>query len=93
MRPTGSTEDLLRSVVRDIAVRVRGEKGPASALRSVVALVDNDEVELAVDDLARVVTYFRIRLLRAEYERLVLVADRVGAGDSLVESGVEGLVG
>ncbi|MGW4286738.1 hypothetical protein ACWEIK_07360 [Streptomyces sp. NPDC004673] len=93
MRPTGSTEDLLRSVVRDIAVRVRGEKRPASALRSVVALVDNDEVELAVDDLARVVAYYRIRLLRAEYERLVLVAGRVGAGDSLVEGGVEGLVG
>ncbi|MFF0382298.1 DUF4304 domain-containing protein [Streptomyces sp. NPDC004286] len=88
-----STEDLLRSVVEDIAVRVRGEKGPADALRSVVGLLDNDEVELALDDLARVVAYYRIRLLRAEYERLVLVAGRVGAEDSLVEGGVEGLVG
>ncbi|MFJ3661573.1 DUF4304 domain-containing protein [Streptomyces sp. NPDC090119] len=84
---------LLLAVVEDIAVRVRGQKGPADALRSVVALVDNGEVELAVDDLTRVVSYYRVPLLRAEYERLVLVAEWVGAGDSLVEAGIEGLVG
>ncbi|MFJ4002962.1 hypothetical protein ACIPWL_05805 [Streptomyces sp. NPDC090023] len=93
IRPTDSTKDLLRSVVEDIASRVRGQKGPADALRSVFALVDNDEVELAVNDLARVVSYYRVPLLRAEYEWLVLVAEWVGAGDLLVEAGVEGVVG
>lgn len=33
-------------------------------------MVDNDETELAVGDLARVIEYHRIRILRSEYDQI-----------------------
>ncbi|MFI8351092.1 hypothetical protein [Streptomyces sp. NPDC085596] len=88
----GSPENLLRSVAGNIAQRVRGEKPPSTALGSVVALIDNDEVELALDELVRVIGYFRIPVLRAEYERLLVAAERLDSVGSLVEAGVGRLV-
>ncbi|MFD8590082.1 hypothetical protein ACFV1B_11145 [Streptomyces sp. NPDC059637] len=83
---------LVRSAAESIAVRSAGEKGPANALRSVVRMVDNDEAEPAVDDLARVIEYFRIRILRTEYDLIVAAATRLDALDSLAETGVDRFV-
>ncbi|MFI8193259.1 hypothetical protein ACIF8T_31540 [Streptomyces sp. NPDC085946] len=76
-------EALIRAAAHSIAGRLAGEKGPVSALRSVVHMVDNDEADLAVDDLARVIASYRIRLLRTEHAWIVAAAARLGAPDPL----------
>jgi hypothetical protein len=83
---------LVRAVAESLARRSAGEKGPVGALRSVVDMVDNDEAELAVDDLARVIAHFRLRVPRTEYDDLVAAASRLDAMDSLAEVGVERFV-
>lgn len=93
MQPTDSPDALLSATTRCIARRVAGEKGPATALRSVLELIDNDEAELALDDLARVIEYFRIPILRREYDQLVTAATRLNSLDSLLETGIERLAG
>ncbi|MEU7663654.1 hypothetical protein [Streptomyces lincolnensis] len=88
----GSPGVLVRAVAESIARRSAGEKGPVGALRSVVDMVDNDEAELAVDDLVRVIAHFGIRIVRREYDDLVAAASRLDAMDSLAEVGVERFV-
>ena len=83
---------LVRSVAESIARRSAGEKGPVGALQSVVHMVDNDETDLAVDDLVRVIAHFRIGVRRAEYDDIVAAASRLDALDSLAEVGVERFV-
>ncbi|MFD5494532.1 hypothetical protein ACFYY3_05595 [Streptomyces sp. NPDC001812] len=92
MQPADSPDALLHATTEGIARRVTGEKGPATALRSVRELIDNDEAELALDDLARVIEYFRIPILRVEYDQLVTAATLLNSMDSLLETGVERLV-
>lgn len=87
-----SPDTLVRAAAESIAGRLKGEKGPVGALRSVVHMVDNDEVEPAVDDLARVIEYFRIRILRTEYDQIVAAAAQLDALDSLTEAGVDRFV-
>ncbi len=92
MQPTDSPDALLRSAAADIARRMTEEPRPAGALRSVLELIDNDEAELALDELARVIEYFRIPVLRTEYDRLVAAATRLACMDSLTEVGVDRFV-
>jgi hypothetical protein len=80
-----SPDELIRAVAESISGRPAGEKGSAAALRSVVHIVDNDEAELAVDDLARVIDHHRIRILRTEYDQIAAAATQLGALDSLTE--------
>ncbi|AIS02261.1 hypothetical protein SGLAU_31635 [Streptomyces glaucescens] len=89
MNAPDAPDALVRAAARSIAGRLAGEKGPAGALRSVVHMVDNDEAELAVDDLARVIASYRIRISRTEYEQIAAAAAQLGALDSLGEAGVE----
>ncbi|MFC5672855.1 hypothetical protein [Streptomyces incanus] len=89
MNAPDSPDVLIRSVAESIARRLAGEKGPVGALRSVVHMVDNDEAELAVDDLVRVIEYFGIPILRSEYDQLVSVATQLDSMDSLTETGID----
>lgn len=88
-----SPDELIRAAAESVAGRLAGEKRPAAALRSVVHMVDNDEAELAVDDLARVIEHHRIRILRTEYAQIAAAAAELGALDSLTEVGLERFVG
>ncbi|MDN3027583.1 hypothetical protein [Streptomyces sp. S.PB5] len=62
------------------AGRTTGVYRPATTL-----LPGNDEAELAVDDLARVIESHRIRILRTEYDQIAAAAEQLGALDSLTE--------
>ncbi|MER5375895.1 hypothetical protein [Streptomyces sp. NPDC002553] len=88
MQPANSPDENLRSLTEGIARRVADEKRPAHALRSVVSMIDNDEAELAVDDLARAIEYYRVPILRAEYDQLLEVATRLDSLDSLRETDI-----
>ncbi|MEU6387589.1 hypothetical protein ABZ847_28980 [Streptomyces bauhiniae] len=85
MNAPDSPTELVRAAAESISARLAGEKGPTAALRSVVHMADNDEAELAVDDLARVIEYHRIRILRTEYDQIAAAAAQLGALDSLTE--------
>ncbi|MDN3027987.1 hypothetical protein [Streptomyces sp. S.PB5] len=85
MNAPDSPDDLIRAAAESISTRLAGEKGPEAALRSVIHMVDNDEAELAVDDLARVIESHRIRILRTEYDQIAAAAEQLGALDSLTE--------
>ncbi|BDH05245.1 hypothetical protein HEK131_24720 [Streptomyces seoulensis] len=85
MNAPDSPAELVRAAAESISARLTGEKGPTAALRSVVHMVDNDEAELAVDDLARVIEYHCIRILRTEYDQIAAAAARLGALDPLTE--------
>ncbi|WP_370252727.1 hypothetical protein [Streptomyces sp. V4I8] len=84
---------LIRAAAESISGRLGGEEGPVAALRSVVHMVDNDEAELAVDDLARVIEYYRIRILRTEYDQIAAAAAQLDAWDSLTEVRVDRFIG
>ncbi|MET9444954.1 hypothetical protein [Streptomyces sp. NPDC006610] len=56
-------------------------------------MVGNDKAELAVDDLARVIEYYRIRILRTEYDQIVAVATQLDALDSLTEVQIGRFIG
>ncbi|MGC5343944.1 hypothetical protein [Streptomyces sp. DT171] len=84
----GSPEDLLRSTAETIARRSAMEKNAASALRSVIDMIDNDEAELALDDLAHVIECFRIPVLRTEYDQLAALEPLLDSTGALLESGV-----
>ncbi|KUO20099.1 hypothetical protein AQJ91_16260 [Streptomyces dysideae] len=89
MNAPDSPDVLIRSAAASIAGRLAGEKGPVEALRSVVHMVDNDEAELAVDDLVRVIEFFGIRIRRTEHDQIVAAAAQLDALDSLTEVGVD----
>jgi hypothetical protein len=56
-------------------------------------MVGYDEAELAVDDLARVIEYYRIRILRTEYDQIVAAATQLDALDSLTEVQIGRFIG
>ncbi|MFC7896767.1 hypothetical protein [Streptomyces sp. NPDC057381] len=93
MNAPDSPEALIRAAARNIASRLAGEKGPVGALRSVVHMIDNDEAELAVDDLARVIASYRISITRTEYEQIAAAAAQLDALDSLTVVGVDRFIG
>ncbi|MFD9247911.1 hypothetical protein ACFV0D_39535 [Streptomyces sp. NPDC059556] len=91
-RPVESSDDLLRATVVAIARRTVADPRSAGALGSVLELIGNDEAELALDHLSRSVEYYRIPVLREEYDRLVAEAARLDSKDSLSETGLERFV-
>ncbi|MEU5046276.1 hypothetical protein [Streptomyces griseorubiginosus] len=93
MNAPDSPDELIRAAAESILRRLAGEKVPEAALRSVVHMVDNDEAELAVDDLARAIEYHRIRIQRKEYDQIAAAAEQLGALDSLAEVRIDRLIG
>ncbi|WP_455356921.1 hypothetical protein [Streptomyces sp. SYSU K217416] len=92
MNSPNSPDTLIRSVAESIARRVAEQKRPARSLASVIDLVDNDETDMALDDLAHVIEYFHISIHRAEYDQLVAAAQQLHAMDSLIDMKVERFV-
>ncbi|MEF9906986.1 hypothetical protein [Streptomyces sp. P9-A2] len=74
---------LLRRTTVEISRRTAAEGGPLAALRPVLELIDNDEAEMALDELVHMIGWFRIRLLPAEHDRLAVVAAHWNAVESL----------
>ncbi|MGW4839674.1 hypothetical protein [Streptomyces globisporus] len=88
-QPIESPDDLLRASVVAVARRTAENPRPAEALQSVLELIDQDEAEFALEHFARSVEYYRIPVLREEYDRLVAEAARLDSEDSLSETGLE----
>lgn len=93
MNEPDSPNELIRAAAESISGRLAGEKGPVAALRSVVHMADNDEAELAVDDLARVIEYYRIRILRTEYDQIAAAATHLDALGSLTDVKIDRFIG
>ncbi|MFB8109712.1 hypothetical protein [[Kitasatospora] papulosa] len=89
MQPLDSPDALLYSTTEDIARRLVEEGRPITSMTSVLELIDNDETELALDELVRIIEYFRISIMQEEYSRLVAAATRLDSMDSLLETGVD----
>lgn len=83
---------LIRSTAQAVARRTAARHQPVHALRSVVAMVDADEAELAFDDLVRLLDHHRIPVLQPEYDQLVLAATWLGELEWLAEMKVDRLV-
>jgi len=83
---------LIRSVALRMARRLADRPKPVSALTSVVHMVENDETELAMDDIGLLIQYYQFPVLRLEYEDLLLVAEQLDSLDSLTDAGVEQFV-
>ncbi|MFD4835366.1 hypothetical protein ACFWPV_36865 [Streptomyces uncialis] len=83
---------IVRSVARSIAYRLAEQHQVVSALSSVVGLTENDESDSALDAIGLVIEYYRVPVLRAEYEWLVIAATQLDSMDSLTDTGVERLV-
>ena len=92
MNAPNSLAALTRSVAESIARHLADQKIPARSLASVANLVENDETEEALDDLAHVIAYFRISIHRTEYDQLVAAAQQLDAMDSLTNLNVEQFV-
>ncbi|MFK4102478.1 hypothetical protein ACI2L1_20815 [Streptomyces sp. NPDC019531] len=92
MNSPNSPDSLTRSVAESIARRIADQTRPARSLASVVNLIENDETEEALDDLAHVIEYFRISIHRTEYDQLVAAAEQLDAMDSLTNLNVEQFV-
>ncbi|WEH41710.1 hypothetical protein [Streptomyces sp. AM 2-1-1] len=88
----GTPEALLYDTARDIGRRRAEEGGPVGSMASVLRSLENDEAELALDDLAHMIEYFRIPVHPAEYDRLVAVATALDSLDVLLEIGVDRFV-
>lgn len=84
-----SPDVLIRSAAESIKQRMAEEKRRTRSLASVINLVDNDEVEMALDHLAHVIEYLRVPILRTEYDQLVSAAEQLDSMDSLIDMGVE----
>lgn len=93
MNEPDSPDVLIRAAAESISRRLAGEEGPVAALRSIIHMIDNDEAELAVDDLARVIEYYRIRISRTEYDQIAAAAAQLDALDSLSEVRVDHSIG
>ncbi|MDV9177381.1 hypothetical protein R6V09_45545 [Streptomyces sp. W16] len=87
-----SPEALIRSVAESLARRAVVDARPARSLATVVELVENDETDMALDDLAHVIECFRIPIHRAEYDQLVAAAEQLDAMDSLTDLKIEQFV-
>ncbi|MEV0883904.1 hypothetical protein AB0J03_08730 [Streptomyces microflavus] len=55
-------------------------------------MVENDEAELAMDDIGLLIQHFQFPVVRSEYEDLVHAAQLLDSLDSLTDTGVERLV-
>ncbi|MFJ9896649.1 hypothetical protein ACIQPR_25310 [Streptomyces sp. NPDC091280] len=55
-------------------------------------MIENDETDMAIDNLAHVIVCFRLSLRPAEYDRLVAAAEQLDAVDSLTDLDVERFV-
>ncbi|MFF0054656.1 hypothetical protein ACFYRI_09720 [Streptomyces microflavus] len=55
-------------------------------------MVENDETELAMDDIGMLIQYFQFPVLRSEYQDLVHAAQLLDSLDSLTDTGVDRLV-
>ncbi|MEU9710447.1 hypothetical protein AB0E21_17815 [Streptomyces sp. NPDC047967] len=84
--------DIIRSVALRMARRLAEHAQPVRALASVVHMVENDETELAMDDIGLLIQWFQFPVLRSEYEDLVLAAEQLNSLESLTETGVERFV-
>ncbi|GGZ31268.1 hypothetical protein GCM10010387_26370 [Streptomyces inusitatus] len=83
---------IIRSVASRMARRLAGRPLPVGALSSVMELTENDETEMAMDEIGRVIEYYRLPVLRAEYGELLLAAEQLDSLDSLTDTGVERFV-
>ncbi|MFD4835709.1 hypothetical protein ACFWPV_38605 [Streptomyces uncialis] len=83
---------IVRSVARSIAHRLVEQHQVVSALSSVVDLVENGESDSALDGIALVIECYRVPVLRAEYEWLVIAATQQDSMDPLTDTGVERFV-
>ncbi|WP_433399032.1 hypothetical protein [Streptomyces sp. CA-146814] len=83
---------LVRSVALRMIRRLADRPQPVSALTSVVHMVENDETDVAMDDIGMLIQYFQFSVLRSEYEDLVRAAEQLDSLDSLTDTGVERLV-
>jgi len=89
MDPSGA---LIRSVALRMIRRLADQPQPVSALSSVVDMVENDETDLAMDDIGLLIQYFQFPVLRSEYQDLVRAAQQLDFLESFTDTGVEGLV-
>jgi hypothetical protein len=87
-----SPEALIRSVAGSLARRPVVDARPARSLATVIELVENDETDLALDNIAHVIECFRICIHRAEYDQLVAAAEQLDAMDSLTTLKIERFV-
>ncbi|MFE3721240.1 hypothetical protein [Streptomyces cyaneofuscatus] len=87
--PSGA---LIRSVALRMIRRLADQPQPVSALSSVVDMVENDETDLAMDDIGLLIQYFQFPVLRSEYQDLVRAAQQLDLLESFTDTGVEGLV-
>ncbi len=92
MNSPNSSDALIRSVAESIARRIADQSRPARSLATVIDLVENDEADMALDDLAHVIEYFRISIHRTEYDQLVAAAQQLDEMDSLTNLNVEQFV-
>ncbi|MER8195601.1 hypothetical protein ABZ351_05210 [Streptomyces microflavus] len=83
---------VIRSVALRMVRRVADRRQAVSALTSVVDMVENDETELAMDDIGLLIQHFQFPVVRSEYEDLVHAARLLDSLDSLTDTGVERLV-
>ena len=87
-----SPEALIRSVVQSLTRRAGIDARPVRSLATVIDLIENDETDMAIDDLAHVIVCFRLPIHRAEYDQLVAAAQELDELDSLTGLNVEQFV-
>lgn len=92
MNSPNSLDTLIRSVAESITRRIADQPRPVRSLASVVHLIENDEAEEALDDLAHIIEFFRVSIHRAEYDQLVTAAQQIDAMDLLTNLNVEQFV-
>ncbi|MFD4833227.1 hypothetical protein ACFWPV_25720 [Streptomyces uncialis] len=80
------------TVARSIAYRLAEQHQVVSALSSVVDLAENDESDLALDGIGQLIEYYRVPVLRTEYEQLVIAATQLDSMDALTDTGVDRFV-
>ncbi|MGW1143982.1 hypothetical protein ACWD6I_02735 [Streptomyces sp. NPDC002454] len=81
-----SVEDTLRAVVDALERRALADRTEAlPALRSVRALLANDEAEIAVDYLVNTLNAFRLALRQDEYGCLVTAAGLLDQADTVTD--------
>ncbi|MFF2699991.1 hypothetical protein ACFVUQ_16670 [Streptomyces cyaneofuscatus] len=89
MDPSGA---IVRSVALRMIRRLADQPELARPLSTVVDMVENDEAELALDDIVMVIKFSPFPVLRSEYEDLRRAAQQLDSLDSLTDTGVELLV-
>ncbi|MGC5567893.1 hypothetical protein ACPYPG_34325 [Streptomyces sp. FR-108] len=89
MNPPNSSDSLIRSAAESITRRMAKGGRSIPALTSIIELVGNDETELALDEIGRVIEYFRIPILRTEYDQLFSAAAQLDSVDSLTDVGID----